>query len=212
VLRSDTDLSVKIGDRFHEPDTFPLPLDFSRIQFARYSPDPLIAMLNPAFDGVLHPLDEPVHNSVTSGETRHELTLNGSVFEIQSISRVYKDREVKVSFSPAFPNVGALKAGAEASGIFEITGDPTTGLIRGKYKVQNSDDLIRIELMPSGGWIPNEPKLTLRFLYRVVPMFKEWPSSYRWSANLKRNEDDEFIMKSSWERIYDDQAISKPDQ
>lgn len=205
VLRSDTDLSVKIGDRYHEPDSFPLPLDFSRIQFARYSPDPLIAMLNPAFDGLLHPLDEPVNNTVMSGETRYELTMNGPVYEIQSFSRAYKHRELNVSFSPAFPNIGALRAGAEASGMFEIAGDPTTGFIRGEYSVQSRDGEINIELIPSGGWIPNESKLTLRFLYRMVPMFKEWPTTYRWTANLQRTGDDPFMMKSSWERIHADE-------
>jgi len=201
VLRSDTDLSVKIGDRYHEPDTFPLPLDFSRIQFARYSPDPLIAMLNPAYDGELHPMDEPANNTVILGETRYELTMNGPVYEIQSFSRTYKHRELIVSFSPAFPNVGALRAGAETSGTFEIAGDSTTGFIRGEYSVQNRDGQINIELIPSGGWIPNEPKLTLRFLYRMVPMFKEWPTTYRWTANLQRTGDDEFMMISSWERM-----------
>ena len=201
VLRSDTDLSVKIGDRYHKPDSFPLPLDFSRIQFARYSPDPLIAMLNPAFDGLLHPLDEPVNNTVILGGTRYELTMNGPVYEIQSFSRTYKHRELIVSFSPAFPNVGALRAGAETSGTFEIAGDSTTGFIRGEYSVQNRDGQINIELIPSGGWIPNEAKLTLRFLYRMVPMFKEWPTTYRWSANLQRTGDDEFMMISSWERM-----------
>jgi|GEM_PF-243268 len=212
VLRSDTDLSVKIGDRYHKPDTFPLPLDFSRIQFARYSPDPLIAMLNPAFDGVINPLDEPVNNTINSGETSYELTLNGPVYEIQSFSRIYKGRELKVSFTPAFPNVGALRAGAEAAGIFEIAGDLSTGLIRGEYKILNEDGAINIELIPSSGWIPNEPKLTLRFLYRVVPMFKEWPTTYRWIAKLHKNEDDQLLMTSSWERIHDDQSKSKPDK
>lgn len=204
VLRSDTDLSVKIGDRYHEPDTFPLPLDFSRIQFARYSPDPLIAMLNPAFDGELHPLGEPANNTVMSGETLYELTMNGPVYEIQSLSHAYKHRELKVSFSPAFPNVGVLRAGAEASGMFEIAGDPTTGFIRGEYRVQNTDGMTSIELIPSGGWIPNEPKLTLRLLYRMVPMFKKWPTTYRWMAELQRNENDQFMMISSWKRMYDD--------
>ncbi|MCC5908140.1 MAG: hypothetical protein JJU13_18130 [Balneolaceae bacterium] len=210
VLRSDTDLSVKIGDRYHEPDSFPLPLDFSRIQFARYSPDPLIAMLNPAFDGELHPMDEPVNNTVTLGETRYELTMNGPVYEIQSFYREYKNRELNVTFSPAFPNVGDLRAGAEASGIFEIAGDPTTGFIRGEYSVQNTDGQISIELIPSGGWIPNEPKLTLRFLYRIVPMFKEWPTTYRWTANLQRTGENPFMMKSSWKRMYDDQSEGTP--
>ena len=210
VLRSGTDLSVKIGDRYHEPDSFPLPLDFSRIQFARYSPDPLIAMLNPSIDGLLYPLDEPVNNTVSSGKTSYELTMNGLVHEIQSFSRAYKNRELKVSFSPAFPNVGALRAGAEASGIFEIAGDPSTGFIRGEYSVQNRNGVISIELIPSGGWIPNEPKLTLRFLYRIVPMFKEWPTTYRWTASLQRTGDDPFLMKSSWERMYDDPSKSTP--
>jgi len=95
------------------------------------------------------------------------------------------------------PNVGAFRSGAEASGIFEIAGNLTAGFIRGEYSVQNRDGQISIELIPSGGWIPNEPKLTLRFLYRVLPMFKEWPATYRWTAELEQNHESRFTMRSN---------------
>lgn len=201
VLQHDTDLSVRIDGRMHETDKIPLLLDYNRIHFARYTPDPLIATLNPAFDGVLHPMGKPVNNLAMFGDLTYEFVLNETVYEIRSFSRPYKNREVKVSFSPSFPNVGALMAGAYADGLFEIAGDPSTGLIQGVYSVQNRDGVISIELIPSGGWLPNEPKLTLRFLYRVESMFKEWPKTYRWTAELHRNENEQLWMRSNWERI-----------
>ena len=72
------------------------------------------------------------------------------------------------------------------------------------YSVARSDGLIMLEMIPSGGWFPNESKLSLRFLYRIEPMFTQWPTTYRWSAELEQDEDSRFRMASNWERINTD--------
>jgi hypothetical protein len=199
VRQSNTDISVKIDDRLHKPDKLPMPLDFSRMYFARYSPDPLILTLNPAFDGVLAPLPEPVDNRIIYGETDYELTLNGSVYEIKSLSRSHKGHTVTITFSPDFPNLFSF-TGNKAAGRFEITGDAATGRVRGLYSVRNSNGTLYVEMIPSGGWIPNEKKLSLRFLYRTVPVFTSWPATYRWKAELQKDQSGVIRMSSSWER------------
>jgi hypothetical protein len=105
-----------------------------------------------------------------------------------------------MAFSPAFPNLDAY-TGRSAEGVFEIAGHESTGVVRGDYTVQNIDGQIFVELNPSGGWIPNEKKLSVRFLYRVVPMFRNWPTTYRWTAMLNKDENGVMQMNSSWERI-----------
>lgn len=201
VRRNNTDLSVKIDGHNHKPDNLPLPIDFSRMTFARYCPDPLIAKLNPAFDGSLKAI--PFKDDLTIQYDDHiiELAMNRNLPEIRSISQTHN---LSLTFNPAFPNLHAFK-GDMAVGEFEISGDPSTGFIRGNYSVVRSGELLTIEMIPSGGWIPNADKLSLRFLYSVQPMFKEWPTTYRWTAELEQDHESGFRMRSNWERIHADE-------
>ena len=200
VRRNNTDLSVIVNGRSHNPDNLPLPIDFSQMTFARYCPDPLIAKLNPAFDGVLSASSFNDDLILQLDDHTIELTLNRDLPEIRSISRSHKEHTLSLTFDPAFPNLNAF-TGDKAEGQFEIFGDSSTGFIRGEYSVIRSGDLLTIEMIPSGGWIPNAEKLSLRFLYTVQPMFKEWPKSYRWTAELEREIESGFMIRSLWERI-----------
>lgn len=204
VRRGNSDLNVKIDGRSHKPDKLSLPLDFTRMYFARYSPDPLIVTLNPEFSGTIDPLPDPVHTTITTDDTRYELHFNNSIPEIASLSRTHKTHTVTMTFSPAFPNLDAFN-GEAAEGSFEITGDSTTGKILGEYKVRNINGKLQLEMIPSGGWIPNETKLSLRFLYRVASIFTTWPKTYRWQAELERVHKSEFRINSNWERIQTDE-------
>jgi len=200
VRRANTDLSVTIDGHSHTPDNLPLPIDFSRMTFARYCPDPLIAKLNPVFDGELSPIAFNEELTVQQDDHIIELTIIQDLPEIRSISRSHKQHTLSLVFDPAFPNLNAF-TGDSTKGQFEISGDPSTGFIRGEYSVVRSEERLTIVMIPSGGWIPSADKLSLRFLYTLQPMFKEWPSTYRWTAELERDQDFGFKMISDWERI-----------
>jgi len=203
VRRSGSEISVTIAGRSHKSDNLPLPIDFSRMTFARYSPDPLITKLNPAFEGALTPVQFDGDMVIHHDDHKIDLILNEQLPEIRKISRSHKQHTVAIAFEPAFPNLAAFN-GERAEGRFEISGDASTGFIRGDYSVTRSGDRLQIEMVPSGGWIPNESKLSIRFLYRVESMFKEWPKSYRWAAELTRDTEYGFSMRSDWERTVSD--------
>jgi len=199
VRRANTELSVTVNGQSHKPDNLPLPIDFSRMAFARYCPDPLIAKLNPAFDGELMGIPFNENLTLQTDDQTIGLALNRGVPEIRSISKAQNRHTLSLAFDPAFPNLHAFRGDA-AEGRFEISGDPSTGFIRGLYRVTQSDGRLVIEMIPSGGWIPNESKLSIRFLYSVQPMFKQWPASYRWTAVLEQEAENGLRMKSDWER------------
>ncbi len=70
VRKRHTAFEISIDGQGHQPDHLPIPLDFSRMTFARYSPRPLIATLNPALEGPLEPLAVAVGEpEVQVGET-----------------------------------------------------------------------------------------------------------------------------------------------
>ncbi|MBP3192876.1 hypothetical protein [Natronogracilivirga saccharolytica] len=200
VRRSHTRISVRIGGRHHRPDTLPMPLDFRRMYFARYSADPLIVTMNPAFNGKLNPLKVSDNGYANTGDTRYELIQAGGKTGIKSISRCHKHHKVSLNFTPAFPDVLSLADSTESGGDFEIHGHPSTGKVGGVYTVGKRDGVTRISMTPSRGWIPNESKWSLRFLYTVGKVFKSWPKTYTWTATLTSDKSGQLQMVSAWQR------------
>ncbi|HMO38915.1 MAG TPA: hypothetical protein PKC76_12250 [Saprospiraceae bacterium] len=193
VRKHKTDITVRINDRLHQVDAMPMRMDWVKMYFARYSPDPFIVTLNPAHDGPLPALD--------TAALARELSYNGAVPEIAALSRQGERHTIRLQFEPAFPNVTALRDEVRLQGTFTMTGHPSTGAVSGQYEVTTTGGLTRITLLPDGGWQPETPKLSLKFLYNVNAMFKQWPASYRWTAVITEKETGEWWMQSGWERL-----------
>lgn len=104
--------------------------------FTRYSPDPLIATLNPAHDGPLTPLTRINDLQAQAGELLFDLVDNHGRTEIAQMCRVYKGQEVGVTFAPALPDLVVLADGARAIGCFTITADATMGTVSGTYHIE----------------------------------------------------------------------------
>jgi hypothetical protein len=200
VRRRYTDFQLKISGKQLKPDRFPIPLDGTWMYFARYSADPFIVTFNPAMDGELGTLEFVDSKLFVNDDTTLELMENGPAIEIKKITKKTSKHEVNLVFDPAFPQLNMLQDTLELSGKFSVNGHGSTGRIDGSYKVQKQNSKTRIILEPSRGWIPNEKKLTIKFLYAIVKTFKKWPKTYRWTAELEGLEGN-YKMKSRWDRL-----------
>lgn len=78
--------------------------------------------------------------------------------------------------------------------------EKATGFIAGTYRVQRSNDQIKIELHPGEGWQPRINKLSVWFMFRVVPMFKQWPKNYRYYATIDLSQPDTPHLSSHWQK------------
>lgn len=200
VRRADTVVSVKVDGQERRLDRLPIPLDGSRMYFTRYSPDPLIATLNPAQDGPIAPLERVDATIARAGEVWFDLVENQGRTEIAAMRRAYKEREVVMAFAPAVPELLSLADGAEVNGHFLISADPAVGQVTGDYEITRQGDQLTLRLLPSGGWQPNERKWSVRFIYRVARDFTEWPKTYVWTAVLDLSNPDQPTLQSNWQR------------
>lgn len=200
VRRKKTTVHIEINGKNHRPDKLPFLLDGCYMYFTRYCPDPTIATLNPAHNGPV-PMAEISSNNSSSEKLKVNVSQHETGAEIKSISRRYKNREVCMCFEPAFPDLSCLKENSLTSGNFRIDEDPTVGSIRGHYTLQKKREEIQITMIPSGGWVPREKKLSLRLLYSIAGIFRNWPTTYKWTADIRVEKDGEMFMKSKWERI-----------
>lgn len=200
VRSADTTISIMVDGRYHLPDTMPMPIDGTRMYFTRYSPDPLIATLNPAHDGLLTPLVRVSQTEARRGELAFDLVDNQGQTEIAAMRHAYQEREVLVAFTPPLPNLVSLAAGAQANGRFAISADPTVGAVTGEYLIERQGNRVQMRMIPNGGWQPNEEKWTVRLIYRMASDFTNWPKTYRWTAALDLTDPQQVTVQSAWQR------------
>jgi hypothetical protein len=201
VRKNHTEFLISIAGKLHTPDVLPIPMDRRRMTFARYCPDPLIATLNPAHNGILEPYSEGTTQPwFTNGNTHLKIENHTGRNCIKSIVKNHEEHTLEISFNPPIPNITELEPGELVMGRFSIEGDRSTGKIKGRYLIVEENGKIRAELNPSGGWKPRPNKMSLRFLYTVAGVFKKWPKTYYWSAEITLDESKNPFMQSSWER------------
>jgi len=197
-----TTFEISIDGRRHRPDRLPIPMDFMRMYFTRYSPKPLIATLNPAFDGELEAV-EVARGELEAHVGEHVLALDWTAAgpAIRRVIRPNAIHPVEMRFDAAFPCLENLTNDAVVSGSFEIEGHPSTGRVGGSYIVARKDTRIEITLIPTQGWRPRPTKFSLRFLYTVAGVFRKWPTTYKWTALLEKNAAGVDVMRSTWRRL-----------
>lgn len=200
VRRKGTEISITIDGRSHCPDIINFPIDWTIMYFTRYTPDPLVMFFNPAYEGPVSTLSLTGETRVVKEDTDFEIDYLSGTPLLKAIQWKSKGRSVRLSFEPAFPNLAVFE-GPSALGDFSIKGDPSLGEIRGNYAVNQTDDKLKVTMIPSEGWIPRKERLGIRLLYKVVGLFRNWSKSYKWTAQIDEVKDGELHMNSFWERI-----------
>ncbi len=202
VRRKHTETEVSINGKQHQIDNLPVPMDGTRMTFIRYSPRPLIATFNPAFDGEL-PYQAALDGTERVWSEGNDVILvwkDGNPF-ISSITFNNETHPVELRFDNPFPDITTLEDNTSQKGRFEIEADHSTGRITGHYTVEKQGGQAKIVLIPSGGWKPRPDKLSLRFLYTAARVFKKWPATYEWTATVRVQDDGSYHMVSGWKRI-----------
>jgi hypothetical protein len=200
VRKKNTEIIISVNGRKHKPDKLPMPIDGTKMYFTRYCPDPLIANLNPNQNGQLPIVFfEDGIQDIAIGKYKYLITWNNGNPAIKTMIRKHQDHPVELRFNPAFPNIATLSDRTLFEGSFEIEGDYSTGKISGKYSIYRENGQTKIELFPCDGWQPRPDRFSLRFLYTVGSVFKQWPTTYRWEATITDNNGTP-IMQSKWTR------------
>jgi hypothetical protein len=200
VRKKNTDITIQIKNRLHKPDKLPIWIDRQKMLFTRYSPNPLIATLNPAHSGPMKSI-RPIDDENFSAKVNNYRikSIDGRRY-IQSFENGNDRFSIEMTFYPPFPEITSMQTGESITGKFTIEGDPSDGKITGEYFLKEQDGTILAGMTPSGGWKPRPNKISLRFLYTVAGVFKKWPTTYHWTAEIKMDESGQPIMQSAWER------------
>ena len=196
-----THIEIEIDKIKHKPDSFPIPIEWSKNYLTRYSADTFNVDWNKNFKGSLCPLIPDNDHRMEDMGITYETEERDGHYEIKRMSAKKNKHNITVEFYPAIPDIVCLREEIAIDGNFSIITDNTSGYIGGRYRVRRQGNEIDFEINPSEGWVPNERRLMLKVLFLVVKIFKEWPKSYVWNAQIKLDDPNRPIMQSAWKRI-----------
>jgi hypothetical protein len=83
VLRSGTELVIKIGGEQRTPAQIPVPANWEMVYLSRYTASPIIGRWNRPYDGELPALQPEPQLTYQDGQTRYELVDNAGHYEIR---------------------------------------------------------------------------------------------------------------------------------
>ncbi len=199
VRKAGTVVRVRIDGKDRRLDRLPLPLDGSWCYFTRYSDDPFLVSLT-AMNGNLAEVDPSAGNNPQDG-IRYQIQESGGHRGIAALEAGNEQHTVRMSFEPPFPELAALENAEIADGVFCIASEASAGQIRGVYHVERQDDRVGLSMIPDGGWIPNEKNRIVRLIYRAAAVFRTWPKTYRYQADMLFPPDAPPTIRSSWTRF-----------
>jgi hypothetical protein len=159
--------------------SFPGPEWLHRRRFCRYSAEPIIVELNAGHGGPLAQ-DAP-------GDGIEKLRAGDGV------------RSATLRFSPAFPNLMRLPAGASAAGEWLLDVADSPALTGGTWRADRTSDAAALTMSVTRPWQPKGLPPSLRMVTTVARVFRSWPTTYRWSAQVDLRADPP-VMRSAWTR------------
>jgi hypothetical protein len=90
---------------------------------------------------------------------------------------------VRLAFRPALPDLTALPDGVRRDGSWSVSAGAGR-LTGGQWFVERDGDQVQAGIDVTERWRPRRLPLLMRVVTTVVPVFRQWPTTYRWRAVL----------------------------
>ncbi len=193
VRRSGSLVEGRIGDRILSTASLPILLDWHRVLFVRYAAKPVIGTLNPPMSNPLI-VEMPAPGSVEVDGMMIVVDENGNV---TNIIVGQEPLQVKLDFTPGFPNLPEIPDRGSAAGRWTIhtAGVNITG---GSFSASREGDRVAVELDVIENWKPSGLPLAMELFTRIIPTFRTWPATYRWRGAVELGTKP--FMSGRWER------------
>lgn len=161
-----------------------------RRHLVKYAAPVVPVELNRAHEG---PLRAPAEDQ------QIRLDPDGGVAELGAEST--NGHSARLLLDPAVPSVAGLPDGSTATGRWhvEVDGVRLTG---GSWSAARQGDDVTVGLDVDERWKPGRLPWLMRLVTTVVPVFRRWPTTYRWRAAVSLA--GEPSMTSGWERTRSD--------
>lgn len=185
VQVKNTDTSLEIGSKTCGLTRVPLKVEGKKCYRTVYSFSPLPFFWNEAVVNASLPVMSAGNDILRLKNAAYFFDKKNGYNEIKKMSYTENGNTQNFRFSPAFPDLAALKNGAEICGRFCIGVDDMEGIVCGKYGVARTGEEINIDFKPERCWQPMPGK--------------DWVGSYQYSAKIKLLSRGHFTISSKWQ-------------
>lgn len=191
-----TQVDLRIDGETRSIARLPVPIGGRRCLMARYDVDVLVCLLNPASVGT--PGRSPVRDRRVSATPDVEVVEVAGGHGVASL-RVGRGRHTCAArFEPPMPDARAVADGASLTGAVLLQADGRTEL-RAQYRVTRAGDRVQLTMAGFGPWRTRTRRPLLAVLFRL-PLFRRWPTTYRWDAAVDVGSDPGIGPVSRWTR------------
>jgi len=192
----DTEVEVRVDGRARRIPRLPLPVGGRRCLMARYDPDVLVCQLNP--DSARVAPRVPVGGAPGPAGPELDIVEVDDGFGIAALRVGRGAHTCAARLDPPLPDPRSLPARAHRSGAMLLDADGVTQL-RGRYELTRADDRVELAIGGFGPWRTRLRRPLLALLFRL-PIFRRWPTTYRWQATLELSGTPRYRLTSRWAR------------
>lgn len=166
-----------------------LPVEWlTRRRLVKVTSDLCAVAVNPAGTGVrLDDLVGAAENLIEAEGTRAVIGRAGN-------------HEARFEFDPCFPDLRTEPPAQDGTWAVSID---RREVVAGTWQIAPGDTT-KVTLDVTRGWTPSGLPILMRIVTRVAPVFRTWPTTYRWKAEIS----DGGVMTSSWERTAEERGDS----
>jgi hypothetical protein len=201
VRKKHTVVNININGRSHQADPFAFPMNGSRVYYMRYSADTFLVDWCPAQSQCIEPLTLNDNRYLGADDIWYDIIEVDKKYAIASLHASRNNHQFNATFNPPFPELTFISDQSSYTGDFVLGSDESVGEVCGGYTVSRAGDVIEVTLNPNRGWEPRPKTFFLKFLFTVVKMFRQWPKTYLWKAQIKLDHESLPYITSNWMRI-----------
>lgn len=178
IRSKHTIINCKIDNIDIEIDTFPMPMNFQKRYFIRYSEKcELIEFINTDYSK----LEEVELDSNLIFEENNVAYCFESENILKEIKVKFKENETIIKFMPS------LNIKENMSGKFRIEPNSIIGYISGEYNIIKKKNLAEIILEATGGWVSVPNSFITKILLKKNSMFCKWVKNYKLKEVINLN-------------------------
>jgi hypothetical protein len=150
-------------------------------------------------------LNRTLHGSLRATVPAGRAELTGDPSRCASITAERAGHRARVVLDPAMPDVTTLADGDAEEGRWHVGVDGVR-LTGGRWSVTRVRDRADIGLEVDERWQPERLPWLMRLVTTAVPVFRRWPTTYRWRAQVQL--EPTLSIASRWERTASDEGQS----
>jgi hypothetical protein len=175
-----TEVDVRVDGQARTVPRLPLPIGGRRCLMARYDPDVLVCQLNP--DSVRVPARMPTQLAGGAPAPGIDVVTVDGGHGVAAVRVARGGHTCAAVLDPPLPDLQSLPAPTRRSGAILLQADHSTEL-QGSYEVTRGDGRIDLVIEDFGPWRTRLRRPLLALLFHL-PIFRRWPTTYRWQATL----------------------------